>query len=93
LLIRGGAYEHATAAFVNIFKENPTLFDAVVNLYSSSLQLVWQVSIAFCVLGFFLSFAMKGLELTTEHHTEWGLESAEKGRANDNTGSDSHTPE
>jgi MFS family permease len=93
LLIRGGAYEHATAAFVNSFKENPTLFDAVVNLYSSSLQLVWQVSIAFCVLGFFLSFAMKGLELTTEHHTEWGLESAEKGRANDNTGSDSHTPE
>lgn len=83
LLIRGGAYEHATAAFVNNFKDTPALFNAIIDLYSRSLQLVWYVSIAFCVLGFFLSFLMESLELTTEHHTEWGLEDKDTSSSND----------
>jgi len=78
LLVRGGAYEHATAGLISSFKDTPALFDAVVDLYSRCLQLVWQVSIAFCLLGFCLSFLMESLELTTEHHTEWGLEGGEK---------------
>lgn len=78
LLVRGGAYEHATAAFISSFKDTQSLLDAIVDLYSRSLQLVWHVSIAFCVLGFCLSFLMESLELTTEHHTEWGLEGGEK---------------
>ncbi|KAH8655371.1 major facilitator superfamily protein [Xylariales sp. PMI_506] len=74
LLINGGAYEHATKAFMDSFKQNPTLYSALLNMYTTSLKKVWQVSIAFCVLGFLLSFLMKNLELRKENNTEWGLE-------------------
>ncbi|KAH7305290.1 major facilitator superfamily transporter [Stachybotrys elegans] len=77
-LVRGGAYEHATEAFLNMFRDQPQLYEAILHLYSSSLQLVWQVSIGFCVLGFLFSLLIKNLELTQEHHTDWGLEEASK---------------
>ncbi|KAF1835366.1 MFS general substrate transporter [Decorospora gaudefroyi] len=84
LLIRGGAYEHATSSFVDTFKGDTALFQAIGNLYTNALRLVWQVSIAFCVLGFFMCFLMKSIELSAEHHTEWGLESSEKATGDEN---------
>lgn len=74
LLINGGAYEHATKAFVDSFAAYPALHSVVLNLYTTSLALVWHTAIAFCLLGFLLSFLMKNLELRKEHNTEWGLE-------------------
>ncbi|KAH7376170.1 major facilitator superfamily domain-containing protein [Plectosphaerella cucumerina] len=74
LLVRGGAFEHATARFMNTFKEVPGVFSALLEMYTASLRLVWQISIAFCGVGFLLCFLMKNLELTSEHNTEWGLE-------------------
>jgi hypothetical protein len=38
------------------------------------LKLVWQVSIAFSVLGFVLAFLVKSLTLRDELNTEYGLE-------------------
>ncbi|KAF6813796.1 major facilitator superfamily transporter [Colletotrichum plurivorum] len=73
MLVRGGAYEHATAAFVGLFRDVPELYGMIVDLYASSLRLVWLVSMGFAVLGFLLSFLVKGLELRKTNDTEFGL--------------------
>ncbi|KAM5429037.1 hypothetical protein McanMca71_007353 [Microsporum canis] len=38
LLINGGAYERATKAFMDMFREDPSLFVAIKHLYVSSLK-------------------------------------------------------
>lgn len=74
LLVNGGAYEHATSAFVASFKENPELHRLVLDLYASSLRVVWLALVGFSGLGFLLCFFIKPLELRTELNTEYGLE-------------------
>ncbi|KAF6825938.1 multidrug resistance protein fnx1 [Colletotrichum musicola] len=80
MLVRGGAYEHATAAFVGLFRGVPKLYGMIVDLYASSLRLVWLVSIGFAALGFLLSFFVKGLELRKTNDTEFGLSTSQATR-------------
>lgn len=74
LLAKGGAYEHATKAFVDTFRSDPSLLAAVKDVYVSSLKLVWQVSIAFSALGFLLSFLVRTYKLRDQLNTEYGMD-------------------
>ncbi|KAJ2905394.1 hypothetical protein MKZ38_005492 [Zalerion maritima] len=74
LLVKGGAYEHATKAFVQSFATSPEVYDKIIDLYETSLKLVWEVSIAFCLLGFMLSLFVGSLDLRNELETEFGLQ-------------------
>ncbi|KAI8716446.1 hypothetical protein NCS52_00938500 [Fusarium sp. LHS14.1] len=77
MLVNGGAYEHATKTFVQAFNNTPRLKAEIVQVYMDGLKLVWQVSIAFSVLGFVLAFLVKSLTLRDELNTEYGLEEKE----------------
>ena len=46
----------------------------VESVYVCALQTVWQVAIAFSLLGFLLVFGEKHVELRTELQTEFGLD-------------------
>lgn len=78
LLVNGGAYEHATQYFLKTLGSSPRLKDEVVQVYLNGLKVVWQVSIAFCLLGFLLCFFVRSLTLRDELNTEFGLQE-EKG--------------
>ncbi|QPC73144.1 hypothetical protein HYE68_003896 [Fusarium pseudograminearum] len=78
LLVNGGAYEHATQYFLKTLESSPRLKDEVVQVYLNGLKVVWQVSIAFCLLGFLLCFFVRSLTLRDELNTEFGLQE-EKG--------------
>ncbi|KAM0394524.1 hypothetical protein ACHAPZ_009802 [Fusarium culmorum] len=74
LLVNGGAYEHATQNFLKTLESSPRLKDEVVQVYLNGLKVVWQVSIAFCLLGFLLCFFVRSLTLRDELNTEFGLQ-------------------
>ncbi|KAH6949223.1 major facilitator superfamily domain-containing protein [Fusarium avenaceum] len=73
LLVNGGAYEHATKYFLETLDSDPDLKAEVVQVYLNGLKVVWQVSIAFCLLGFILCFFVRSLILRDELNTEYGL--------------------
>ncbi|UKZ48063.1 hypothetical protein TrVGV298_002299 [Trichoderma virens] len=78
LLLHGGAYEHATRSFVATFKGDAALYQTILNLYVSSLKIVWQGSIGFAVFGVVLALALKAYKLRDELNTEYRLESGNK---------------
>ncbi|KAI0894118.1 MFS general substrate transporter [Annulohypoxylon nitens] len=71
-LAGGNAYSYANAEFVRGFPEPQR--DRVVDVYARSLQLTWQVSLGFALLGFLLCFLEKEIVLRTNLETEFGLE-------------------
>ncbi|KAF9779410.1 COP9 signalosome complex subunit 1 [Fusarium sp. DS 682] len=73
LLINGGAYQHATKYFVKSLDTSPKLKTEVVQVYIDGLKVVWQVSLAFCLVGFILCFFVRSLKLRDELNTEYGL--------------------
>ncbi|KAJ5971598.1 MFS general substrate transporter [Penicillium vulpinum] len=73
LLVNGGAYEHATKAFMETFRGDPSLLAAIKHLYVVSLKEVWQVSIAFSGVGFLLAFLVRSYTLRDQLNTEYGL--------------------
>ncbi|KAL8789576.1 MAG: hypothetical protein Q9195_006753 [Heterodermia aff. obscurata] len=71
-LVDGAAYGLASGDFI---KQLPTAIrNEVIDVYVVALQRVWQISIAFSCLGFFLVFVEKHVELRKELNTEYGLE-------------------
>ncbi|KAG8666639.1 COP9 signalosome complex subunit 1 [Fusarium poae] len=74
LLVDGGAYEHATQYFLKTLESTPRLKDEVVQVYLNGIKVVWQTSIAFCLLGFLLCFFVRSLTLRDELNTEFGLQ-------------------
>ncbi|BDD60843.1 Efflux pump fus6 [Monascus purpureus] len=72
LLGNGGAYEHATAAFLRSYDGSPLKTD-IIRVYVDSLRLIWYVSIAFAGIGFPLAFLIKGLHLRDELNTDFGM--------------------
>lgn len=74
LLLNGGAYQRGTKQFMQSFASTPTLFRQIQELYVTSLQLVWQVSIAFCGVGFLLAFLVRHLKLRDQLNTDYGME-------------------
>lgn len=76
LLSKGHAYEYASANFV---KAAPELVRAqIIGVYTDSLKLVWQISIVFSGVAFFLIFLEKQIKLRTELDTEYGLVEKQK---------------
>ncbi|KAI1472377.1 MFS general substrate transporter [Daldinia caldariorum] len=68
----GNAYEYANADFIRSFPEPQR--DRVIDVYARSLQLIWQVSLAFALLGFLICFLEKEIALRAHLETEFGLE-------------------
>lgn len=76
--LRGGsAYEHATKAFVESFRDGETRAQ-VVGLYADSLKRMWQIGVVFAGLSFLAVFFERPVLLRKELETEFGLESSEK---------------
>lgn len=71
LLSRGHAYEHTTAAFVSSYQGD--LQAEIINLFSDTLKLVWQVAIAFSGLAFCFVFLEREIKMRKELDTEFGL--------------------
>ncbi|TGO48214.1 hypothetical protein BCON_0247g00080 [Botryotinia convoluta] len=57
----GGAYEHASKAFITSLSEE--LQTQVVKLFVVSLKLVWEVGLAFAIFGLLASFFVQDIEL------------------------------
>ncbi|OTA99466.1 hypothetical protein M426DRAFT_76362 [Hypoxylon sp. CI-4A] len=72
----GNAYSYANADFIRSFPEPQR--DRVIDIYARSLQLIWQVSLGFALLGFLLCFVEKEIALRTNLETEFGLEREKK---------------
>lgn len=72
LLTDGKSYQYATRAFLNSLP-NPRIRAEVVGVFSDSLKVVWQVAVAFVLLGFLIVFVEEQVQLRTELETEFGL--------------------
>ncbi|KAB8260407.1 MFS general substrate transporter [Aspergillus pseudonomiae] len=70
-LAGGEAYSHVSATFIKSLE--PQVRDEVITVYSDTLKLVWQVSLAFAALGFIIVWFEKQLKLRTELETEYGI--------------------
>ncbi|TGO49560.1 hypothetical protein BOTNAR_0427g00060 [Botryotinia narcissicola] len=70
--LRGGAaYSNAAGTYI---KSLPSGVQAeIVHVYTASLNTVWQVAIAFALLGFILSFCQSHIELKEEVNSDFGL--------------------
>jgi len=75
-LSHGGAYEHATKAFLGTVTDEVTQ-DQVMSVFADSLRTVWYVSIGFAGLGFLLVFIEKEIPLRKELETKFGMEEKE----------------
>ncbi|KAL4789187.1 major facilitator superfamily domain-containing protein [Aspergillus venezuelensis] len=82
LLADGGAYSLAGEGGLGDFLEqigDGEVVSQVTGVYVDSLRLVWQVALAFVLLGILLCFPVRGLVLRTEVETEFGLEEKRQG--------------
>jgi hypothetical protein len=72
----GEAYSHVSATFIKSL--TPQVREEVIGVYSDTLKLVWQVSLAFAALGFIMTWFEKQIKLRTELETEYGLKDPKK---------------
>jgi EmrB/QacA subfamily drug resistance transporter len=70
-LAGGDATGYTSKAFLETL--DPATRQQVTSLFADSLQIAWYVGLAFALLGFFLSFGEKEIELRTTLDTEYGL--------------------
>ncbi|KAJ5970423.1 Major facilitator superfamily domain general substrate transporter [Penicillium vulpinum] len=71
ILSNGHAYQHASNTFINSLSE--PVKSEVIGVFSDSLKLVWEVSIAFCGLACILVFFEKDVPLRKELETDYGM--------------------
>ncbi|PMB64473.1 putative transporter C3H1.06c [Beauveria bassiana] len=86
MLQNGGAYQLATKTFMESLNNTPVLKSQVVDIYVDSLKLVWQVGLAFAVIGVPLSFLLKSLKLRDELNTEFGFRDEASAKASEEEG-------
>ncbi|KAI1490017.1 putative multidrug resistance protein fnx1 [Biscogniauxia mediterranea] len=79
LLSNGGAYGLASGEFMASLDSRPVIKAQVKDIYVQSLQLCWQVGIAFTLAGFVVAFIVKEVPMRTELETKFGLEGEKKG--------------
>ena len=84
VLANGGAYEFA-AGGSSLGSLPPAVHAQVVALYTTALKPVWQVMLAFSLLGFVVVLCQKPIELRNELDTEFGIDSAREKEAKDAT--------
>jgi hypothetical protein len=76
LFVGGNAYSHASRKFISSFEGEAR--EEIVQTYTDTLRLVWQVAIPICGFCFFLAFGEKEIKLRTELKTEYGMRMKEK---------------
>ena len=76
LLLNGKAYQKATAIFISSLAAN--VQPVVISIYVDALKVVWYVSIAFAVIGLPIALFVKGLDLSNNLETEFGMEEKKK---------------
>jgi len=76
LLANGHAYQYATKHFIQSFGKATE--DQLIDVYSDSLKLVWQLAVVFSGVSFLLVFLEKQIKLRTELDTEFGLEDSKE---------------
>ena len=76
LLGNGQAYSHATAAVVNSF--SGATRDQVIDVYTQSIQRVWQISVAFGGVSMLLALVEKEISLRKHLQTDFGLDDEKK---------------
>ncbi|KAK8059122.1 hypothetical protein PG996_009052 [Apiospora saccharicola] len=76
----GGAYQDATARFLDSLSASPETRAEVVAVQSGALRRSWQVAIAFAAAGFVVAVLLKEVPLREELDSEFGM--TEKGSAN-----------
>lgn len=76
LLKNGLAYQHATREFIDGLA--PAVRGVVVGIYVDGLKTVWFTAIAFAVLGLPVCLFVKGLVLSDEYESEFGIEEKKK---------------
>ncbi|OJJ99623.1 hypothetical protein ASPACDRAFT_60463 [Aspergillus aculeatus ATCC 16872] len=75
MLSGGNAYSYASSATISAL---PTqVRSETIDVYSRSLRVVWQVSIAFSGLSFLLCFLEKNIKLRSHLETQYGLKEKE----------------
>ncbi|KAF2098827.1 multidrug resistance protein Fnx1, partial [Rhizodiscina lignyota] len=72
-LANGGAYALASSQFLRSLDSTPTLRSQVLSVYLDSLRLVWEVGIAFALVGFILAVLIKQVQLRDKLETNYGL--------------------
>ncbi|KAJ5823819.1 Major facilitator superfamily domain general substrate transporter [Penicillium robsamsonii] len=75
ILSNGHAYQHASNTFINSLSD--PVKNEVIEVFSDSLKLVWEVSVVFCGLACILVFFEKDVPLRKELETDYGM--TEKG--------------
>ena len=76
VLGNGGAYQFA-AGGSSLASLPPVVHAQVVALYTTALKPVWQVMLAFSLLGFLVVLFQKPIELRKELDTEFGIDRAQ----------------
>lgn len=80
----GEAYSHVSSTFIKSLA--PQVQREVVGVYTDTLKLVWQVSLAFAALAFLVTFLEKQLKLRTELETEYGIKDPKEEKEKENEG-------
>jgi hypothetical protein len=70
-LLRGSAYQQASRDFIDSFPVD--VQNEIVAAYTGAMKLVWQVAIAFAILGFLITWGEKEVELRKTLNTEYGM--------------------
>ncbi|KAL1882815.1 hypothetical protein Daus18300_000453 [Diaporthe australafricana] len=82
LLVDGGAYEHASAAFIHMFPSSMEQAE-IVSVYQSAIRMIFLICIAFSGFSFILCLFEKDVELRTELVTDYGLKSEKEAAAHE----------
>ncbi|KAK9772058.1 hypothetical protein SCAR479_11221 [Seiridium cardinale] len=77
-LTGGKAYDFVSRSGDTILNSTSNVQSEVVDVYTRSLRLTWQISLAFALLGFLLVFVEKEISLRKTLDTEFGLKDAKK---------------
>ncbi|KAK7955329.1 MFS general substrate transporter [Apiospora saccharicola] len=85
LLSGGDAYTHVSADFISSL--SPGVQGEVINAYQGALKVVWEVCLAFNVLGFLLIFFEKEIKLRTTVTSDHRLKEKRK-RTDEEVGAD-----
>ncbi|KAH6664562.1 major facilitator superfamily domain-containing protein [Halenospora varia] len=77
-LQNGGAYSFASQAHDMVKIVDPRQWSEVVQVYIISLKIIWWLGLGISVVGFFIVGLERGVELSTELKTEYGLDNGEE---------------
>ena len=91
LLIKGGAYEKATKAFIAGLPKTDNIQHIVLHIYNDALHTIFYALIPFAIIGIPLSLFIKSYELSDILDTEFGMKGSEVQNHRDTVGTSQST--